>query len=96
MLHALPRKGILKTGSFSAAITSQERKSKYRPKGNNLGGRMKKYYAEQAKRDASENGLGAKSPRKELMIDTRLVNAKSFAIQFEHTPQEKSSIELVP
>lgn len=58
MLYALPRKGILKS-SFSAAITSHERKSrKYRPKGNNLGGRIKKYYADKSKEEASEYGLG--------------------------------------
>jgi hypothetical protein len=32
---------------------------------------MKKYYADKAKQEVAENGLSAKSPRKEIMIDTR-------------------------
>lgn len=64
-----------------------------RPKGNNLGGRMKQYYADKAKREAEE----AKStPRKSVMIETDAQRMGSFAVQFEKTPTDKPLLDFVP
>jgi Ca2+-binding EF-hand superfamily protein len=53
---AQPRKGILKQGSFGSMISQPKgKKDRNRPKANNLGERMKRFYLDKERKESKEH-----------------------------------------